>query len=218
MGAMLAELAVAALFGPYEDQRIEGWTVRIERAALADPDWPAARRLLTDHLFRITRKLPAESLAKTRKVVVWVHQESEWTRCMAYHPSSQWLSENGLNPKMAGGIEVGNLDAFLSWTQQQPWMVLHELAHAYHHLELPQGFQNPKVLAAYNAAMQAGIYEEVRHWNGGTTKHYATTNQQEYFAEATEAYFGANDFFPFVRAELQHHDPEGLKLMQEIWR
>ena len=34
-------------------------------------------------------------------------------------------------------------------------------------------------------------------------EHYAATNHKEYFAEATEAYFYKNDFYPFVRGELK---------------
>jgi hypothetical protein len=39
----------------------------------------------------------------------------------------------------------------------------------------------------------------------------------EYFAESSEAYFGTNDFYPFVRAELKAHDPEMFKLVGELW-
>jgi hypothetical protein len=39
----------------------------------------------------------------------------------------------------------------------------------------------------------------------------------EYFAEATEAFFGTNDFYPFVRAELKRHDPAAYELMNELW-
>ena len=62
-----------------------------------------------------------------------------------------------------------------------------------------------------------GDYEEVLHINGKMRKHYALTNQMEYFAETTEAYFGTNDFHPFVRGELLKVDPIGAELMQEIW-
>lgn len=48
-------------------------------------------------------------------------------------------------------------------------------------------------------------------------KHYALNNSQEYFAETSEAYFGTNDFFPFVRAELKEHDPRGFGLMEKVW-
>ena len=45
----------------------------------------------------------------------------------------------------------------------------------------------------------------------------ALNNDQEYFAEATEAFFGTNDYFPFVRAELKQHDPEMFELLHELW-
>ena len=32
----------------------------------------------------------------------------------------------------------------------------------------------------------------------------------EYFAELSEAYFGTNDFYPFVRGELQTTRPAGV--------
>ena len=34
---------------------------------------------------------------------------------------------------------------------------------------------------------------------------------------ATEAYFYRNDFYPFVRAELQKHDPAGYAVMERVW-
>ena len=39
----------------------------------------------------------------------------------------------------------------------------------------------------------------------------------EYFAEGSEAYFGTNDFYPFTRAELKQHDPEGFRLLEALW-
>ena len=39
-------------------------------------------------------------------------------------------------------------------------------------------------------------------------KAYALTSATEYFAESTEAFFGTNDFYPFVRPELKEHDKE----------
>jgi len=39
----------------------------------------------------------------------------------------------------------------------------------------------------------------------------------EYFAESTEAYFGTNDFYPYVRSELKEHDPNMFNLLGTIW-
>ena len=94
-------------------------------------------------------------------------------------------------------------------------MVLHELAHGYHNRFL--GDDNADILGAYKAAVESKIYESVPHINGRKQRHYALTNEKEYFAEASEAYFGTNDFFPFVRAELEQHDPRGFALMEKLW-
>ena len=53
--------------------------------------------------------------------------------------------------------------------------------------------------------------------NGKKEKAYAATNPMEYFAEASEAYFGTNDFYPFDRAELERHDPEMFALVDKLW-
>ena len=73
------------------------------------------------------------------------------------------------------------------------------------------------LLAAYKQAMDRKLYESVKHVDGSTRRAYAATNEYEYFAELTEAYFGRNDFFPFRRGELKAHDPEGYALMVRAW-
>ena len=65
--------------------------------------------------------------------------------------------------------------------------------------------------------LDSGEYEEVLHISGSPRRHYALTNDHEYFAEATEAWFGTNDFHPFVRPELVEIDPVGAALMQRVW-
>ena len=53
--------------------------------------------------------------------------------------------------------------------------------------------------------------------NGRRERHYALNNPKEYFAETTEAFFGVNDFYPFVRAELKEFDPAMFELLGEVW-
>ena len=78
-------------------------------------------------------------------------------------------------------------------------------------------FDNPAVIKVFDAAKEQGIYEEGLLYTGKKVKHYGLNNHKEYFAEATEAYFGVNDFYPFVRAELSEHDPAMFALLKEIW-
>ena len=97
---------------------------------------------------------------------------------------------------------------------KHPYVILHELAHSYHDQVL--GF-NIDIINAYRRAEKAGLYEKVLLFRGGLTRHYASTNHKEFFAEMTESYLGVNDFYPFVRAELKEHDPETFHLMERIW-
>ncbi|MFM8470978.1 MAG: metallopeptidase, partial [Limisphaerales bacterium] len=63
----------------------------------------------------------------------------------------------------------------------------------------------------------AGTYENVLLYTGKKVKHYGLTNHKEYFAEATEAFFYRNDFYPFVRAELKEHDPTMHDVLMKVW-
>ena len=98
---------------------------------------------------------------------------------------------------------------------KHPYVVLHELAHAYHDQVL--SFDRQDVIDVYKQMREEGIYDEVLLFTGRKVKHYGLTNHKEYFAESTEAYFGVNDFYPFVRAELKEHDPRMYKLMEKFW-
>jgi hypothetical protein len=120
-----------------------------------------------------------------------------------------------MNPDKAGGVEIANVRNFLTWTHDQPWMVLHELAHAYHHQVLT--FEHAEVRTCHGEAMRNKLYDSVLHINGRKQRHYACTNPMEYFAEMTEAYFGTNDFYPFVRAELKQVDPRMYALLEKLW-
>ena len=55
------------------------------------------------------------------------------------------------------------------------------------------------------------------HIGGNRIRHYALSDQKEFFAEMTEAYFGVNDFYPFNHAELKEAEPETFALLTEIW-
>ena len=80
------------------------------------------------------------------------------------------------------------------------------------------GFSDKIIHAAYVRAKSAGIYDSVRRNNGKTERAYALTDDHEYFAEASEAFFGTNDFYPFVRQELKAHDPELFQILEAVWK
>jgi Mlc titration factor MtfA (ptsG expression regulator) len=95
-------------------------------------------------------------------------------------------------------------------------VILHELAHAYHDQVL--GFDEPRIQKAWARFKDSGKYEKVLHISGNMRRHYALTDPKEFFAEMTEAFFGTNDFYPFVHGELKKELPEVHQLLDEIWR
>lgn len=138
-----------------------------------------------------------------------------------YHPSRQWLIENGHEPQKAQSVEISNIRHFIDWSAlNQPFMILHELAHAYHHRVL--GFDYEPIIGAYEGAMAGSLYDAVSlHTGNGeytVQEAYAKRNKLEYFAELTEAYLGENDFYPFVKEEFRDHDIEGYRVVSGIWQ
>lgn len=212
----------APLYEPtknYEVRKTEGWTVMLHPALPKDQPELLERTmlLLGNQLYQIERMVPKDAVAKLRRVKVWIENFDKHHPCMCYHPDPGWLRGKKLNPDKAKGIEIAHPTNFLKWTKDQPWMVFHELAHAYHDQFVEGGFRNKDVAAALARAKDSKKYESVLHINGRMQKHYALTNPMEYFAEASEAYFGTNDFFPFVRSELKQHDPDMYELLRKLW-
>lgn len=200
----------------YQEQQIEGWTVRVHQQLLARTNLAARTlKLLEVQLWQITRVVPATALERLRQIPIWVELAHPRHPCMCYHESAAWLRAHAMNPDKAGAVEVANAETFLRWTRDQPWMVLHELAHGYHHRVL--GHDHAGIRRCFERARAAGSYESVLRSDGRRGRAYALQNAKEYFAELTEAFFGTNDFFPFVRAEVRTHDPEMFAVLEEVW-
>ena len=199
----------------YGSQRIEGWTVRVEKSLETHPRKEEALKLLKAKLRVVKNAVPPSALPKLRKVPIWLSRNS--ARGAAYHPSAVWLRDNGRVPEMERSIEIQNIDDFIDWSAAQPMMILHELAHAWHHQVAKDAYENADIKKAYDAAVLSGKYEEVRYYDGRIQRHYALTNQMEYFAECSEAYFGKNDFQPFKRKSLNAFDPQGYRMVRKLW-
>jgi hypothetical protein len=225
--ACLSALAVVAStaeiakprFDPVETQ-MEGWKVFVEPSMLKSaPGSVDARSLamLEAHLRIISAMVPADRVEKLKKLDIWVERDHPTLKSMQYHPSEDWLRDNGHDPRLAKKYHVPVARDFISSAQlaKHPMVVLHELAHAYHDQVL--GFEEPRIIAAFEKAKASGSYRKVMLYTGASVSHYALTNHKEYFAEGTEAFFSRNDFYPFVRAELKLHDPTLHDLLVEIW-
>jgi hypothetical protein len=116
-------------------------------------------------------------------------------------------------------VSVTRSKGFRKSALHQPWVMCHEGAHGYDFLYLGEGrhYSNRRIEAVYERAKKSGTYKSVLCRYAKGAKHYGITNKMEYFAENTEAYFGTNDFYPFVRAELKEHDPNMCVLLEDLW-
>ena len=201
---------------------IEGWTVHVDPKLLQGEhavEGGRALKMLANHLQRIAILLPKDRLEKMRRLEIWIDYAHPNIKVEPgpYHPGVKWLTERGYDPRLAKKVHITRAASLLERHHmiKHPAVILHELAHAYHDQVL--GFDEPRIKAAYEKAMKAGIYDEVLDYRGKKVRHYAATNHMEYFAEGTEAYLYRNDFYPFVRAELKNHDPVLHDLLEDIW-
>ena len=222
--ALLAAPARADAVPPkpaaHTTRQIEGWTVHVDDRLLDGPDrdlGDRALRLLAGQLGNVALVVPADKVKRLRQVPIWLDRTCGGLHPAQYHPSAAWLKEHGYDEKLAKCVHIPDAAAFTDPRHQreQPWSVLHELAHAYHDQVL--GFDNAEVRAAFVRFRDGGKYRSVLHISGRNLPHYALTNEMEFFAEMTESYFGRNDFYPFNSAELKKEEPELFDLLARIW-
>lgn len=201
----------------YTHYTMHGFSVRVSSAAMHHPDTTTpALALLDEKLAEVIELTPKHTHEHLRRVTIWIEHNAPEHACACYHPGKDWLIENGFNPDKEKGIEISNPRNFIEWSKNaQPMMVLHELAHAYHDLVL--GFDHALIRACFDNAVKSGKYDEVPHISGDSRRHYALSNEREYFAELTESYFGKNDFAPFTRSELKAFDPKGYEMIEALW-
>lgn len=208
-----------------ETRELCGWKIHVSKTLLDTQrtETEHALKLLEKQLQAIIQAVPTKAVVELQKVPLYFSSGYPGVSPRAeFHPDAGWLRNHGRDPAMAKGIEFTNISCFEQEMSRMPNFALHELAHAYHHRFLPEGFAHLEIEAAYKKAKASGKYDRVERWHGQgrpTTfeKAYAMTNPQEYFAETTEAFFSRNDFFPFTRDALKHVDPEMFTLLGKLW-
>ncbi|MCY2929282.1 MAG: hypothetical protein NTV86_07245 [Planctomycetota bacterium] len=206
----------------YDRRRIEGWTV------LVNPDFaeyhPAeCADVLAEveaQLYRIRQAVPADKLRILQETRLWIERESVHESAAVFHPYPQWLTANNLNADKLDGIELCNAGKFLALARDgAPWILFHELSHAYD-WKLYR-YENPAILAGWKAFVargdKGGRLKDVLHFNGAVEPHNARSSATEFFAEFSATWFGRNEMYPFVRAELEKEDPDTAALIREVW-
>lgn len=204
----------------HTERKLEGWTIRVDDRLLKGPDavlGTRALRFLEGKLSDIKVVVPEDKVEKLQSVVIVLDLSHGKLRSMQYHPSAGWLKANGYSTNLEKCVHLPRAADLPTRRniREQPWVILHELAHAYHDQVL--GFDEPRIKEAYEKYKKSGRGDRALLHDGRRVKHYALTDHKEFFAEMTEAYFGVNDFFPFNRAELKEAEPEIHALLSAIW-
>ncbi len=209
----------------YTLYNLSGFTVYVEKTALSahNADTQTAINLLQTKLTEISNfNLKASIVSKLKSVRIFMDWSIDPSGAMRYDPSKDWLVANGQPAEKEKSVAITNISNFIAWTKlNQPYMVWHELAHAYHHQAL--GWTYAPIVNAYNTAMSKKLYANVSYNPGGGLptyyrRAYAATNYMEYFSEISEAFFGRNDFYPFIKTDLQRYDTAGYNVATSIWQ
>jgi hypothetical protein len=201
-------------------KKIEGWTVRVDDRLLVAPGdevGTRALRYLESKLSDIKAVVPADKVKKLQAVTIVLDLTHGKLGPMQYHPDAGWLKANGYAADLEKCVHLPQAADVATRRNiaDMPWVILHELAHAYHDQVL--GFDEPRIKAVYEKYKKSGHGDKTLLFDGRRVKHYALTDHKEFFAEMTESYFGSNDFFPFNRGELKESEPEIFALMEDIW-
>ena len=201
-------------------QNIQGWNVLVDDRLLTSPNdelGARALKMLDAKLVDITYVVPSDNLKKLQTVTIVLDLSHGPLHNMQYHPGADWLVEHGYSAKLVKCVHIPEAKDLLTsrCINEQPWVVLHELAHAYHDQIL--GFEEPRILRVFENYKKSGHGDNALLYNGSRVRHYGLTDQKEFFSEMTESYFGTDDFFPFTAAELMTTEPEIFELMKAIW-
>jgi len=198
---------------------VEGWSCIVDKRLIDGSEKELGKqviRILSNQLYKITKVLPADRVADLRKVRIWVDVDHRLTS-LQYHPGADWLKRFKYDLRLVKCVHLPQAKRLVSLYRSnvQPYVMLHELAHAYHDQFL--SFNDKRIIAAWQGLVKSKKLEKVTFIKGGKTRHYALTNHKEFFAEMTETFVGTNDFYPFVRGELKELDPVTHDLLAEIW-
>jgi len=197
---------------------VKGWAFHIHKDYL-DGDRGVLDNALKNaeiQLGHIETLVPKKAVAKLRKIPIWI---TPGRRKAEYHWSRAWVVSHGRPAGMTHSVQITDINILRRTRPTGPWVLLHELIHGYHDREV--GAKDKKAIAkAYKDALAKGLYQKVLHSKRGRGKYvkaYAATRMAEYFAETCEAYFGVNDFYPFVRAELRDYDPAICEIIERVF-
>jgi hypothetical protein len=206
----------------YKRHVIEGFTLLVsDDVAKADVSKFERKpmEVLELELKMLVKIMTAKQLDALRNLPVWVEWEEQFemtngregnATAVYYGGHQGHMLQKGKHPLKAKTVTILQMKALTGEHQPKTdsgrCVILHEFAHAVHDQLL--GNDNASVKAAYTQAMERKLYDK---------KQYVSTNEAEFFAELTCAYFDQLHHHPKTRDDLKKHDPVTHKLMEAVW-
>ncbi|HJO99675.1 MAG TPA: hypothetical protein QGF85_07675 [Acidimicrobiales bacterium] len=203
----------------HERHQMSWWTVYVECLVYDTPGLAESLIGYTrDQMATAADRLPSTSIGTLRHTPVWIDVSFNDPENMAIYMEDV-QDPGSVDLPYVNGIRVSAeaIKEELAYEESEGFAI-HELAHAWHCMAYDPCWSGTRIMSAYAAAMSDDLYDSVPYLYGGNERAYAATDDAEYFAELSEAWFDTNDYFPFNRDEVRAHDPNGAKVVEAAWR
>lgn len=210
-------------FPGYYERKVNGFKVYVSRLAYENSDERRGEplKVVDDELARIVDLFPPDTVKGCRLWPVWVewdHTLPQEARAYAayFGPTGDVLLREGIDPRKSDCVCILSLKTAVALKGKglNKNTLIHEFAHLVH-AKVYKG--NTLIRNAYQQAMARHLYDRVRYDNGLTRRAYAATNEREYFAELSCAYFDSLEYPPHDHKELRELDSVGYELMTKAW-
>jgi hypothetical protein len=200
----------------YTYREINGFRLLVNNTVLEQNERSTQRRKPMDalelELAMVARDLPPRAVAVLRTVPIWIEWHTSDANVVAVYrsgnkPNKRYRYDSLEHAVKSNCVEVVRMDSLTAEHQGEKHrcVLLHEFTHAVHHHLFD--YDNPAIKAAYAHARSQGLY----------AGQYAATNEREYFAELSCAYFDHLGYHPETREELKTYDPTGYHMMELTW-
>ncbi|MBX3625369.1 MAG: hypothetical protein KF892_10185 [Rhizobacter sp.] len=189
--------------------------------AVADPKLTeGATRKLTATLREIIDTLPPHTRSEFRSTtyfLMWGAKSPQGGLKSGMRYVTRGSKNPLHDPRWQGAVVIYSAHNFLHldevWSKKA---LTHEMAHAWHLLNRKP--KDPAILGPFDNAIARGLYRDVQDHKGQIVADaYARTNQLEYFAELSAAYFVGINYMPFDRKGLRSYDPIGYQMVETLW-
>ena len=174
--------------------------------------------ILRTELAKLASEISPRSLAILRTVPIYVEDQSprnRWEQFATFHPSMDWLTTHGLDPRWAGAVQIVNAKNFLERYEKLPEMIVVLFADAYNSKAL--GFRDKHLAHLYQNAIAERKYTDVLSKFKRNDHSPAAKSERAYFQWISATFLHGASYYPFTKDKLEGYDPDMFKFLHECW-